>query len=176
MTAALPRHSRRIVAEKVPKGGQHAVVLADEATLADIAALLDLPRVETFSAHMDIRPMSRGRFAVTGQVKARVWQTCVVSLEDFPCDVDEKIEAVFAEPERLDPVSKNEVERALSDEDPPEPLDDGTIDVGALAVEFVALSLQPFPRKPGAVLDAVDDGEPPPSPFAALAALKAGPR
>jgi hypothetical protein len=58
----------------------------------------------------------------------------------------------------------------LTDEDEPDPVIDGKIDLGALAAEFFALGLDPYPRKPGAILleersnsDSID------SPFAALA-------
>jgi hypothetical protein len=66
------------------------------------------------------------------------------------------------------------VERSLEDEDPPEPLDSGHIDLAALAVEFLALALDPFPRKPGAVFADAPDVETEGGPFAALSALKAG--
>ena len=43
---------------------------------------------------------------------------------------------------------------SLADEDEPDPIIDGKIDLGALTAEFFALGLDPYPRKPGAVLDA----------------------
>ncbi len=38
--------------------------------------------------------------------------------------------------------------------DDPEPLVGGTIDLGALAIEFLIVGLDPYPRKPGAVFEA----------------------
>ena len=38
---------------------------------------------------------------------------------------------------------------SLADEDDPDPVIDGKIDLGALAAEFFALGLDPYPRKPG---------------------------
>ncbi len=72
-------------------------------------------------------------------------------------------------------MSGKEVERKLTDEDPPEPLVGGSIDLGALAVEAVALGLDPFPRKPGAEPVDLTIGDAGESPFAALAALKRTP-
>ena len=46
---------------------------------------------------------------------------------------------------------------------------DGRIDLGALAAEFFALGLDPYPRKPGAEFVAPPEPAPPDSPFAALA-------
>ncbi len=59
---------------------------------------------------------------------------------------------------------------SLADEDEPDPVIDGKIDLGALAAEFFALGLDPYPRKPGAVLDEErTNAEPIDSPFSALA-------
>ncbi len=59
-----------------------------------------------------------------------------------------------------------------SDDEPPEPLVDGTVDLGALATEFLILGIDPYPRKAGAQFappKVEDAGE---HPFAALEALK----
>ncbi len=47
----------------------------------------------------------------------------------------------------------------------------GRIDFGALTAEFLALGLDPYPRKPGVAFEPVSAGEEP-LPFADLAALK----
>ena len=53
------------------------------------------------------------------------------------------------------------------------------IELGEVLVESLSLALDPYPRKPGMVFQEVSDdssadaGEPAPSPFAALAKLKA---
>jgi hypothetical protein len=49
------------------------------------------------------------------------------------------------------------------------------VDLGAIAVEFLILGIDPYPRKPGVAFEppaAEDESE---HPFAALAALKKGP-
>ena len=63
-----------------------------------------------------------------------------------------------------------EIEITL-DEDGADLIEDGKIDLGQYAVEQLVLSLDPFPRKPGAAF--VQPQEPNEiSPFAALKALK----
>jgi hypothetical protein len=58
---------------------------------------------------------------------------------------------------------------SLTDEDEPDPIIDGKIDLGALTAEFFALGLDPYPRKPGAALDEEPaNTEGTDSPFAAL--------
>ena len=42
-----------------------------------------------------------------------------------------------------------DIEVLLNEEEPPEPIVDGTIDLGGVTLEFLALALDPYPRKPG---------------------------
>jgi uncharacterized metal-binding protein YceD (DUF177 family) len=170
---ALPASlARRVVAANLPKAGMIVRLVADAAGCAAVAERLDLPKVEAMSAEIALRPAGAGRYAAEGEVRATVWQTCVLTTEDFPADVIAPVQASFADDDSLPAVTKKEVERALDDEDPPEPLDGGAIDVGALAVEFLALALDPFPRKPGAEFESQAEMPAEASPFAALAALK----
>ena len=60
--------------------------------------------------------------------------------------------------------------------DPPDPIIGGKIDLGALASEFLALGLDPYPRKPGAKFQpAGETGTPPDarSPFEILKKIEA---
>ncbi len=56
------------------------------------------------------------------------------------------------------------------DEDPPDPIIDGKIDLGALAGEFLALVIDPYPKKPGVSFDEIitETPEERESPFAIL--------
>ena len=58
---------------------------------------------------------------------------------------------------------------SVDEEDEPDPVVDGKIDLGALASEFFALGLDPYPRKPGAVFVEDANSEPGDWSFAALA-------
>ena len=102
---------------------------------------------------------------VTGRVKARVGQTCVVTLEPIESDLGEAVDLVFASPEASQT-------KAGDADEPPEPLADGSLDLGAIATEFLILGIDPYPRKAGAEFAPVnaDDGDA--HPFAGLEALK----
>jgi uncharacterized metal-binding protein YceD (DUF177 family) len=171
MTKDIP-FSHRIPAASVPRTGQTNVLKTSTAQIEAIAAFLDIPSVESLDATVTITPARGGSFHVTGEVKARVHQLCGVSLEPFPTAIHEQIDARFAPGDRLEATVKKEVERTLEDEDPPEPLTDGMIDIGALAVEALALGLDPYPRKPGIEAAVLGDNDVSESPFAVLAALK----
>jgi len=162
-----------VAVEDIPDTGLHIEIeapAAARAAVAELAALRELPRL---SAVFDLTRLGAG-VHVAGQVSARVGQTCVVTLEPIESDIEETVDLKFA------PVSAGESElerkgarqRARSDDEPPEALIDGTLDLGALATEFLILGIDPYPRKAGAQFappKAADDGE---HPFAALEALK----
>jgi uncharacterized metal-binding protein YceD (DUF177 family) len=171
MTDDIP-FSQTIPAASIPRTGQTNVLKASDAERAAIAAFLDIPSVESLDAKLSITPARGGSFHVTGVVKANVHQLCGVSLEPFPTAIHEQIDARFAPQDRLESIVKKEVERTLEDQDPPEPLANGMIDIGALAVEALALGLDPYPRKPGVEAAVLGDNDVSESPFAALAALK----
>ena len=171
MIDSLP-FSHTIPAASVPRTGQTNVLKASPAQRDAIAAFLDIPSVESLDATVTITPARGGSFHVTGEVRASVHQLCGVSLEPFPTAIHEKIDALFAPEDRLESIVKKEIERTLEDEDPPEPLTNGMIDIGALAVEALALGLDPYPRKPGIETPVMGDNDVSESPFAALAALK----
>jgi hypothetical protein len=106
-------------------------------------------------------------------VHGEVTQTCVVSLDPFPATVDDEVDVRFAPQTAANSgsVATKETQTfSVVDEDEPDPIIDGTIDLGALTAEFLALGLDPYPRKPGAAFDEErGSSEPADSPFAALA-------
>lgn len=162
----------RVLADRIRPDGHEVSIAPDANVLARLAARLELPAIR--SLHAKYRLNRRGRrIRVDGRFEARVVRTCVVTLEEFDVDLVEPVEAVFEEapdPRRA-ASGRVEVEVALDAEDPPEPIADGFVDLGRLTEEFLALALEPHPRKPGvAFAESVPAPEPEtPSPFAGLA-------
>ncbi len=100
----------------------------------------------------------------------------MVTLEPVENAVEEAVDLDFAPGQAIetDKKAKTARKRAGAD-DPPEPLVDGMLDLGALAIEFLILGINPYPRKIGVAFAAPkveDAGE---HPFAALQALKKRP-
>jgi uncharacterized metal-binding protein YceD (DUF177 family) len=175
-----------VALEDVAETGQHFDLVAAQdvrAAVARVASLRDLPR---FAATFDVTRYGANGLRVTGRVSATVGQTCVVTLEPLANEVEEDVDLLFAPPpptvERTAKETAKETarekevftpaERPQRNWDEPEPLIGGIIDLGALAIEFLILGLDPYPRKPGAVFQPPQDVKPDPSPFAALAGLK----
>ena len=156
--------------EEIPDGGLHRAIEAPaeaRAGLARLAGLRDLPALR---AEFDLTRRGAG-VHVSGRVQAQVGQTCVVSLEPIENAVDETVDVLFT-PGAAPGGDELAAEPGVDGRDPPEPLIDGVIDLGALATEFLLLGVDPYPRKAGAEFAAPkveDAGE---RPFAALEALK----
>ena len=157
MTEANP-FSRLVRVDALPKDGQSQIIEANAAERAALARLNDLPAIASLKASLRLTRAGRGAVRVRGEVSAEVTQTCVVTLEPIEASVREEIDVRFAEPARervagtLNVADKSEL-LDLSGEDPPDPIDNGRIDLGALAAEFLALGLDPYPRKAGAGLN-----------------------
>jgi hypothetical protein len=70
------------------------------------------------------------------------------------------------------PAGQEDGEIEVPAEDEPEVLVNETVDLGAIATEFLVLGVDPYPRKPDAIFEAPAAGDSSARPFAALAALK----
>jgi len=158
--------------DDIPETGLHLEIDAPEPVRAEIAGLAGLRELGRLSGVFDLTRRGAG-VRVTGNVSARVGQTCVVTLEPVESDIDEPVDLRFA-PRPVAPASaKSETVAAhTSDEDPPDPLFGGKLDLGAIATEFLLLGIDPYPRKPGAEFAPVKPDDASAKPFAALEALK----
>jgi uncharacterized metal-binding protein YceD (DUF177 family) len=158
-----------VTVENIPDNGLHMKLEAPVAVLAGLAALAGVRKLQNLSADFELT--RRGaKVQITGQVTARVGQNCVVTLEPIERDVSEAVDVTFA-PVRAEGAPTGEVEVKL-DQEPPEPLVEGKVDLGALAAEFLVLGIDLYPRKADAEFIPLKVDDPESHPFAALAALK----
>lgn len=184
--------SRQVDVKRLPEGGLEQDITAKPDECAALAADLDLPAVSALTGHFVIARRAGGRFEVSGEIKATVTQVCVVTLDAFESTVEQPVELTFAAATEAPRDRAGRASRStefanppratgtiLSDgqaeaEDPPDPLFDDTIDLGVIASEFLALALDPYPKKPGVHFEdtMVGEKDAQPSPFAALERLK----
>jgi hypothetical protein len=184
--------SRIVEVDEVPEGGLPIAIRADAAERAAIAKSAGLIAVESLEADLEIAKQGEGRFKVVGPLRARIAQTCVVSLEPFESEIHAEVAADFAgharkshprrgrsardaawETEAVDDLAQSFAAQL----DAPDPIVDGRIDLGALVEEFLVLNLNPYPRKPGVRFEGAEFSGAPDeaaSPFAMLKKLKDG--
>ena len=157
--------SRPVRVDPMPQGGMAYVVEADAGERAKLAKLNDLVELENLKATFELTPAPGRKVKAVGRLTAKLTQSCVVTLEPMVSVIDEAIALEFA-PESAASANPD-------DEDAPDPIVDGTINLGAVTAEFLTLNIDPYPRKEGAAFEAPVDEESA-SPFAALAKGKDG--
>jgi hypothetical protein len=165
-----------VIVAQIPEGGLHRDFEADPATREAMAEIAGLREVLLAQASLDVTPESGGRVHVAGRVRARIGQTCVVTLDPIVNEIDEPIDLVFAPQEQIPQLADLVDEAAESDgeiPDPPEPIVNGMIDLGRLATDALFLAIDPYPRRPDAIFESpAVDADPQDHPFAALKALQ----
>jgi uncharacterized metal-binding protein YceD (DUF177 family) len=143
---------------------------ADAQERAALAKRFDLIAIERLTGKFTIRRDAAGIVA-EGRVAAAVTQACSITGDPLPATVDEPVALQFVPGDESE---QDEVELGDNDIDVI-PYDGGTIDLGEVAAETMALALDPFPRGPNAEVVLKQAGvlsEEQAGPFGALAALK----
>lgn len=168
--------------ENVPETGRHVEMAADAPTREAIAAFADVNSVPALRASFDVTRHGKDGLRVSGEVRATVGQTCIVTLEPMETEIVEAVDVIYEPPASdaasIRAASANPGATAApvfaDEEDPPEPLVGGIADLGALATEFLLLGIDPYPRKPDATFEQPSANTGELGPFAALARLKRG--
>ena len=124
---------------------------------------MKLPAVLALSCAFHLTREGRDIVRARGVLRARVTQTCVVSLDDFDAPVEEMFQVRFVPlgqaSDDIDPDSDDEI-----------PFEGNQIDLGEAAAEQLGLALDPYPRMPGVEMPTAED-DPDAHPFAALRRL-----
>jgi uncharacterized metal-binding protein YceD (DUF177 family) len=171
-----PEFSRPVEVDRIGPEGVSLEIEADPGEREALARRFGLASVDRLTASVSVSPLSRKLFRVEGRLEGEVVQTCVVTLDPVPARLTETFSALFGEG------GPGLAALLAAEEDTPEPIQGGAIDLGETVAQHLSLALDPYPRKPGAQLaegygQAAGAGaEPRQSPFAALGALKKGPR
>lgn len=160
------------------EGGHEVSVRPAPDVLGRVAGFLDIEKLEGLALTGRLAPGEGGVWIFRGQLTATVVQSCVVTLDPVRSVIDTAVRRTYV-PGPL-PTHARELELDEDDLDPPEPFSDA-IDLGQLAVETLALSLEPWPRIEGAAVEQANPGAPglkaleerKPEAFRALAELKA---
>jgi Large ribosomal RNA subunit accumulation protein YceD len=164
-----------VTVQEIPATGRRFELNADEATRAAIAKSADLRALPRLEATFDVSKRGADGLHVVGRVSATVGQVCVVTLDPIENEVEEVVDLVFvpdAAPAAGDAPDREALKAAT--EEAPEPLLGDTVDLGAIATEFLILGIDLYPRKPDAVFQAPPIEDKTEHPFAALATLRRG--
>ena len=158
---------------EVARGAMRVRLEPDAAVRAQIAKLLGLESLPALTGDLLVKGWLDGA-EITGRFESVVEQLCGITVEPFEQPVSGEIEirAVPAgSPHAPLESAGGEVELDPEAPDPPDVLEGDTLDLATYLIEHLALAIDPFPRKPGAVFDYTPK-TPEESPFAVLKRLK----
>ena len=141
---------RAVTADEVGRSGLALAFEACQAEREGLARRLDLLSLEALTAQLRFEladDEAEGAIRVTGTIRARLVQSCVVTLEPVPRTLSEAISVLYTLPTAEQPEHEIEV---LAEGDEAEPLPEDGIDAGTVVAEHLALFLDPYPRHPDA--------------------------
>jgi uncharacterized metal-binding protein YceD (DUF177 family) len=161
---SLPGFSHVIDISAISSEGVSMQIDAGDTERKAIAERLGIPALDRLSGAFEVTPVAGGANLRLDLI-AVAHRVCVVSLEPMIEEISETICMKF----RRDIVEDDEIDDV---DEIIEPLDGDEIDLGELLIQYAALALDPYPRKPGAAaaLESCRDATPA-SPFAALKGL-----
>ena len=160
--------------EDMGSGTKTYSIAAKPEQLNGMAEMLKVDGIKNFAAEIKVCFSRKAhRIDVCGRVNADVEQTSVISLEKFIKRYTPEFSLFFDT--ELTAAQLKEMEFEFDDE-VPDIVENGQIDLAAIAMEQLALALDDFPRQDGEVFEFKSEFDEETTqkanPFAALAALK----
>lgn len=150
---------------------------ANEEECQALAERFGILKVKSFKADLKLKPGIDDIINLSGTIQADVSQQCVISGDQINISVTAPLNLDFSESHSYDHI--NDVDEVdFQEEQPPEPIENGVIDLGEVTSQYLSMELDPYPRTPGLAFDDYSKGnqlnedEKAPHPFAALAELK----
>jgi uncharacterized metal-binding protein YceD (DUF177 family) len=159
---------------RLGQAGDEVTFRLSDAERQALARFADVPRVESFSAKIDLKKLSPNRFRLDFLADADIVQACVVTLVDVPAHIRLQFDRELHFTPALKRAGEGAVEVALED-DMPEEIDSLHYDLAAPLIEEFILGLDPYPRAPGVEFQPPKGEGAAESPFAVLKGLKSGP-
>jgi uncharacterized metal-binding protein YceD (DUF177 family) len=155
----------------VPASSPEIRRVATAAERLALASALEILSCESCTATYRVRRLAGDRYGLRGSLNAEIVQACVITLAPVHDMVATTFNVEFWPAEQL-AAEGGAVD--LEDETDIEPIDGHRLTIGRVIYEELAAALNPYPRRPGAEFTpATDLAGMKPSPFAALATLKA---
>jgi uncharacterized metal-binding protein YceD (DUF177 family) len=167
--------SRPMAVDQIGPQEQEREIVANPAERGRLAERFELLALDRLTATLGLKRGRGGLIQVRGRFEAEVVQACVVTLEPVRSRLSESFTVAFGTGSRA---AGGEAVIGLEEEDPPEELIEGRIDLGEMVAQQLAVALDPYPHTPGAgdkagISPAGEAGaEKKASPFAALAQLR----
>jgi uncharacterized metal-binding protein YceD (DUF177 family) len=138
--------NQRVPLERISDVAQPLRLAAPEAALTGLAARFDLAAIDSLTAELELGQERQG-VRLKGRLAASFHYACRVSREPFPATLALPVDVLFLPPDQLpdpDDMTENPDPWDIDELDP------AGVDVAEAVAVTLALSLDPFPRGPGA--------------------------
>ncbi|EEW25822.1 YceD family protein [Rhodobacter ferrooxidans] len=135
------------VAALAPRKPTRFDLAPDAATMARLAAALEITALRKLRLKGELRPFGRRDYELEAQLVAVVEQPCGITLAPVVTKIDEPVLRRYLS-DWVEPAAD---EAEMPEDDSAEPLPE-VIDLGAVLLEALALALPLYPRAPGAEL------------------------
>lgn len=146
-----PEFSRPVRLDELSAQERGYDIEAAEGERAALAKRFDLPSIGRLSATVRLKTEAAGRMVrLKARFEAEVVQSCIVTLDPVPAHVEGEFEVLYDC--AIQPAGREvRVESGGVDV---VPLEGETLDIGEAVAEELSLSLDPYPKAPGAVVEA----------------------
>lgn len=151
--SAAPEFSRIVNCAELGAHPHRAKLVASAAECAALAQRFDLEALDRLDADVTVSRQAGALFRVDGRFNAVYRQICVITLEPLESVVAQDFTLQYAPR----PNVAGEILLDAEAEDWPEPVFADRIDLGEAVAQQLALTVDPYPRKPGATLPQVTD-------------------
>ncbi|MBP3687993.1 MAG: DUF177 domain-containing protein [Alphaproteobacteria bacterium] len=158
--------------DELGQGEQTYNLRADKEQLATLKEILQVPAVNSFEANLKLKfQKKRGLLEISGTASANLELISVISLEAFNKDYTAEFKLMYDTNATYEDIYGEDDD---IEDDVPDIVYDGKIDLGDIAIEQIALVMEDHPRKTGEVFNEVIEAREPVknNPFAALEKLK----
>ena len=126
-------------------------LVADAAQKAWIAEIFQVEGVKSFHAEISVKPEKKSSIIkVLGRVEAELEQISVISLDSFIKKYETDFEVLFDSK-----ATYAQIREEFEDinEEAPEPVVNGEIDLAAVAMEQIAILIDDYPRQEGEIFE-----------------------
>jgi uncharacterized metal-binding protein YceD (DUF177 family) len=155
MNEPIPEFSRLISVARLPPKGTEEYIEAKPTERAALAKRFDVVEISSLKSWLTLTPSSNESVAVAGKIQATVLQHCVVTLDPLISRLEVEVDLIFVpSKQRLDGAG----EPILDDREDIETFDGGKIDIGEMVAQNLGVNIDPYPRKPDAVLEKSEYG------------------
>lgn len=148
--------------ETLPSSGLSVSLKQDEAQNDAVFDLLQIQSMPSFRADLEFKRWAKKGVQVSGRIKADVSTQCPVSLEPVTQNIETNLNARFvpanshlAKP-KLD--EEGEIVLSMDSDDLPDIYEGHKLDAWAIALEYLALEIDPFARAPDAQFSPATQG------------------